>query len=304
MEHKTQLLVVGAGAAGLTAALYARRAGMDVIVLGRAPYGGQIAETAMIENYPALPLTDGYTFASALYQQAASLGAKLISAEVTGVLALSAQQRTLQTADGSKYTGEKLVLAVGAKRRKLGCPGEERLLGSGVSYCASCDGAFFRGKTVAVVGGGNTALEDALTLSALCERVYLIHRRDAFRGEKYLEEAVHKKQNIQPILQEEVAEIEGAQHVEAVRLKNRKEALAVDGVFVAVGQEPDTALFRAFVNCDEGGYFIAGEDCKTNLPGVFAAGDCRTKLLRQIVTAAADGAVAAFSASQEVQSGM
>lgn len=299
MHHQTDILIAGAGAAGLTAALYARRAGADVIVLGRAPYGGQITQTAMIENYPALPLTDGYTFASALYKQAAGLGAKLIADEVVAAIALEDTQKTLETASGAHYSAPTLIIATGAKRRQLHCPGEERLTGSGVSYCAACDGAFFRDKTVAVVGGGNSALEDALTLSAMCQRVYLIHRRDTFSGQPYLINAVRKKQNIHPVMQEEVTEIIGTQRVCAVRLTDRR--LTVDGVFIAIGQVPDTALFSAQIECDKTGYFLAGEDCKTNVPGVFAAGDCRKKPLRQIITAAADGAVAAMGAAQSIQ---
>ena len=199
-------------------------------------------------------------------------------------------------------TGNAVIAAPGAQRRKLDCPGEGKLVGRGVSYCATCDGAFFRGKTVAVAGGGNTALEDALFLSNICSSVYLIHRRNEFRAEKYLQDAVEKKQNITLLLDSNVTEVLGEERVSALTVENkksgRKSQLAVDGLFVAIGLAPDTSLFAPLTELDRGGYFVAGEDCRTKVPGLFVAGDARQKPLRQLITAAADGAVAATQAAE------
>ena len=293
----TDIIIIGAGAAGLTAAIYAVRAGLTVKVYEKNFYGGQIAETSEVENYPAIEKITGVELATNIYNQAVAQGVEIVFEAVTSV-ELSKSPKVIHTAQNA-CKAKAVILANGVKRRKLGCPGEESLTGRGVSYCATCDGAFFKDRVTAVVGGGNTALEDALYLSNICKKVYLIHRRDAFRGEKALEKAVYTKKNIEILFDAQVTEIKGEQRVNAVTVsQSEKEPydIPVDAIFIAIGLMPDNSLFASEVSLDAYGYFDAGEDCKTNLQGVFAAGDSRAKLLRQIITAASDGAVAAQQA--------
>ena len=291
------IVIIGGGPAGLTAALYARRAGLSPIVLEQTVYGGQVANTPEVENYPGIPSISGVDLAMALYDQVAALGVEVRLEAPTG-FRLEGGTKEILTAKGS-YTAGAVIIANGAKRRKLSCPGEDRLAGRGVSYCATCDGAFFRGQEVAIVGGGNTALEDALFLAGNCSAVHLIHRRDAFRGSQILAEAVHYNAVVEEIL--------GEDRVSGVRLRDtvtgEEELLPVAGAFVAIGLVPDNAAFAGQLAMDEAGYLVAGEDCRTSLPGVFAAGDTRTKEVRQIVTAAADGAVAAVHAASYLSAG-
>lgn len=288
------VLIIGAGTAGLTAALYANRAGLKVMVLEKAIYGGQIVNTPLIENYPALAEVSGFDFVQGLFEQAVTKFQTPVVYETIQSCMLDGAVKTVVT---EKRTIEArcVILAAGAEHRKLGCDGEERLKGRGVSYCATCDGAFFRGKDVAVVGGGNTALQDARYLANHCKKVYLIHRRDAFRAAKIEVEQTLARENVVPVYDSEVEAILGDNQVQGIRVKNRTsgtvQELAVDGVFVAVGLVPASGDFS--VEVDDGGYIVAGEDCKTNVAGVFAAGDIRTKRVRQLVTAAADGAVSA-----------
>ena len=295
----TDILIVGAGPAGLTAALYARRAGMSVTVFDKAVYGGQAAITPEIENYPAIDGITGPEFAQRLYEQAAGLGADIRFEEVTS-LRLAGEAKVARTGGGT-YEARAVILAHGVRRRKLVCPGEEELLGKGVSYCATCDGAFFRDKDVAVVGGGNTALEDALYLAEVCRCVTLIHRRAAFRGEKPLADAVRAHTAIRKLMGYEVERIEGEGKVEALLLRENGGSeplrLPVSGAFIAIGYEPDNAWLEGQIDLDPEGYILSDEGCATNLKGVFVAGDNRRKPLRQIVTAAADGAVAAHQAA-------
>ena len=295
------ILIVGAGPAGMTAAIYGQRAGYRTLILEEALLGGQIANTPEVENYPAVGKISGVELGLNLYNQAIEQGAQV---EFDGVVAadLSGSEKRLTTQSGVVYTAKAVIIANGAKRRKLGIPGEEEYAGRGVSYCATCDGGFFKGKATAVIGGGNTALEDALYLANLCTQVHLIHRRDTFRGGKVLVDAVLARENIQihyDTVPEQVVSADG-QKVSGLAVRNVKtgaqETLGVQGVFVAVGLAPDNQLFAGQVALDPAGYIIAGEDCKTNLEGVFAAGDTRTKSVRQIVTAAGDGAVAAAEA--------
>lgn len=297
----TDLLIVGGGCAGLTAAIYGIRAGLSVTVLEGGFAGGQIAITNEIENYPGYVKISGPDLAMKIYDQAQALGADIRLEEAVAA-SLSPSVKSIRTAEGD-YEGKSVIIANGVKRRMLGCPGEEKLTGKGVSYCATCDGAFFKGKDVAVVGGGNTALEDALFLSNLCETVHLIHRRNAFRGEKHLADAVKSRQNILFHGETVVKEILGEKAVTAVIQQNtvsKAEAiLPVSAVFVAIGLIPDNHIFTE-LSLDPNGYISAGEDCKTNIDGVFAAGDTRTKTLRQILTAASDGATAAFQAANYV----
>ena len=293
------ILILGGGPAGLTAALYAKRAGVSVLVLEKTIYGGQVINTPTVENYPGIASITGVDLAMALHDQVTGLGVEVRMEEPISCQ-LDTDPKVVTTSRGS-YEAKTVILANGVKRRQLGCPGEERLAGRGVSYCATCDGAFFQGKVTAIVGGGNTALEDALFLANHCTTVHLIHRRDAFRGSAILVQAVEKRENIVLHYDTVVEEIQGENKVESLRLKNvqtgKETALAADGVFVAVGLMPDNEAFAGQVEMDKAGYIVAGEDCRTSQPGVYAAGDTRTKAVRQIVTAAADGAVAALGAA-------
>lgn len=297
----TDIIVIGAGCAGLTAAVYAVRAGLSVLVLEKGLYGGQIAITDTVENFPSIEKISGYELAGNIYQQAVNQGVKIVFEEVTAV-SLEGKEKTVTTA-GNAYTAHAVIIANGVKRRKLGCPGEEELTGKGVSYCATCDGAFFRGKEVAVVGGGNTALEDALFLSNLCKKVIMLIRGEAFRGERILQEAVRQRKNVEVRFHTTVERIEGTEQVERLVVKKKgedtEETLPVSAAFIAIGLVPENGMFT-MLEQDEHGYLIAGEACNTRLEGVYAAGDTRSKLLRQIITAAADGAVAAFQAANAI----
>ena len=291
------MIIIGAGTAGLSAAIYGVRAGKSVLVLEGENYGGQIINSPEVENYPGIAKISGFEFATGLYEQAQNLGA---------VIAFEAVSRVEKTGrDFVVYTDERelpchsVILATGAKNRPLGLEREMELIGAGVSYCATCDGAFFRNQVTAVVGGGSTALEDAEFLSSYCSKVYLIHRRDAFRGEQWLVENLRKKENVEFVLNSVVTEILGENGVEGIRVKDKvtgeERKLEINGLFVAIGQMPDNHAFEALVELDESGYIRALEDCKTSEPGIFAAGDCRTKTVRQLTTAASDGAVAGLS---------
>lgn len=299
------VLIIGGGPAGLSAAIYAKRAGVSTLVLEQSIYGGQITNTPEVENYPGVLKISGADLAMLLYEQVNDLGVE-VRLEGVESLDLTGPVKTVRTAQET-YEARTVIIANGAKRRKLECPGEERLAGHGVSYCATCDGAFFRGKEVAIVGGGNTALEDALFLSNHCSMVHLVHRRDAFRGSKILADAVLARENIQIHYDSVTQEIQGDSKVSAIVLKNVKtdavETVPVSGVFVAVGLAPDNGIFAGQVELDPAGYIVAGEDCKTSQEGVYAAGDTRTKEVRQIITAAADGAVAAVEAANRVNAG-
>ncbi len=290
------IIIIGGGPAGLTAALYAKRAGCSTLLLEGGVLGGQAAATPAIENWPGTAHISGADFAENLSAQSRALGAELRFEAATGLEAAGGV-KTVTTAAGS-YSGRAVILANGVRRRKLGVPGEDRLTGRGVSSCATCDGGFFRGRDVAVVGGGNTALEDALYLAALCPTVWLIHRRSRFRGERHLVDSVGDVANIRPLMDTRVVEIQGEHAVSAVVTEGPRgrRVLPVSGVFAAVGLVPDNAAFSPPLELDEQGYICAGCDCRTGLPGVFAAGDTRTKDLRQLVTAAADGATAAAQA--------
>ena len=301
----TDVLVVGAGTAGLTAAIYACRTGLSCTVLESESPGGQILNSPEVENFPALPKVSGFDFSMALYKQAQESGAKIEFADVLSAN-IRGRAKHLETTEGY-YEGKTLIIANGAKRRKLGCAGEERLAGRGVSYCATCDGAFFRGKDVAMVGGGNTAMEDSLFLSTLCNKVYIIHRRDSFRASNVLTESVKQRGNIELVMHGGVESINGENAVESLSVKDLKTGeiknIPVSAVFIAVGLVPDNGAFAGDIELDKSGYIVAGENCRTNIEGVYAAGDTRTKQLRQLVTAAADGAVAAFEAANYLNTG-
>ena len=299
-EKVYDVIVVGAGPAGLTAALYCGRAGFETLVLEKLSPGGQMATTNEIENYPGFPgVTDGFTLAMNMSAQAESFGVKQDYAEVTA-LRVEGDLKLLETTAGT-LQAKSVILAPGAAPRLLGLENENALRGKGVSYCATCDGAFYRKKTVAVIGGGDTAAADAVFLSSLCEKVYLVHRRDQLRASKSYTAKLDKP-NIEFVWDSVVEEILENGRVCGIRVRNVKtdevREIELQGVFVAVGNIPATDFVRGAVELDAAGYFTAGEDTKTDLPGVFAAGDCRRKPLRQIVTAAADGAVAAYAAEE------
>lgn len=294
------LIIVGGGPAGLNAALYAARAGLDAVLFEKMFAGGQMMTTTTFENYIGFPNgVAAVDLALNMEEQAKNAGAKILYEEIESV-ELGGKVKKVKTA-GGEYEAKTVILCTGAEPRTLGVDGEDRLRGMGVSYCATCDGAFFKGKEVAVVGGGDTALEDALFLSRYCNKIYLIHRRESFRGAKVLENKVRETANIELVLDTVVEKIEGEDTVTAVLMRNVKtdecKELNVDGVFVAVGTKPNTELFDGQLELD-GGYVAAGEDAVTSLPGVYAAGDVRKKPLRQVITAAADGAVAVYSATK------
>ncbi len=292
------MIIIGSGPAGLAAAIYGQRAKLSVLVVEKQPMsGGQIINTYDVDNYPGMPGVGGFELAMKFREHADGLGMQVVTAEVQSV-ELSGDVKRVITNEGT-YESRTIVIATGATHRKLGVAGEDALSGMGVSYCATCDGAFFRGKEVAVIGGGDVALEDALFLARVCAKVYLIHRRDVFRGAKTLQEKVMNTENIEIIWDTTVESIEGEGVVESIHLYNKKkeesQVLSVQGVFVAVGIQPNSELFRNMLDMDAAGYICAGEDGVTSQPGVFVAGDVRTKQLRQIITAAADGANAVTS---------
>lgn len=297
------LIIAGAGPAGLAAAIYAKRAELDTVVVERAPMsGGQIINTYDVDNYPGLPGMSGFDLAMKFREHCDKLGAKFLEGEIAKA-ELTKEEKKLVLTDGTVLEGKAVILAMGAASRKLGVPGEKEFSGMGVSYCATCDGAFFRNKTTAVVGGGDVAVEDAIFLARICKKVYVIHRRDEFRAAKMLVTALQKMENVEFVLHHTVEEIKGKDRVESIRVKNKEDGtereLQTDGIFIAVGTTPNTEAFQTSgVDLDQNGYLVAGEDTKTNIPGVFAAGDVRTKRLRQVITAAADGACAVTAAEE------
>lgn len=296
------VIIIGAGTAGMSAAIYARRADKTVLMLEASMYGGQIVNAAEVENYPGIRKIAGFQLAMDLYEQASSLGAELQSETVTKLE--DCGDYKLVYAGDKCYEARTVILATGAKNRKLGLEAEARLTGRGISYCATCDGTFYREKTAAVYGGGNTAFGDVEYLAGLCKQVYLIHRRQEFRGNAKLAEQLQQKENVTFILNTVITDIQGEEQLENIVIRNvvsqEESMLSIDGLFIAIGQEPANAAFAELITMDDYGYIMAGEDCKTNVPGIFAAGDCRTKQVRQLSTAAADGTVAALAAIEYV----
>ena len=294
------LIIIGAGPAGMSAAVYGKRAGLDLLVIEKNPMGGgQVLNTYEVDNYLGLPGINGFDMGMAFQKHAKDLGAQFVTATVTE-LKLQGEVKEIVTNKGT-YEAKTVILALGAHHAHLEVPGEEALAGKGVSYCATCDGAFYRGKVAAVVGGGDVAVEDAIYLARFCEKVYLIHRRDSLRAAKSLQDKLFALENVEVIWNQVVEEIKGEENVQSLSLKNTlddsQSILSVDGVFIAVGIKPDTELVKEQVDCNNAGYVIAGEDCKTSLEGVYVAGDARQKPLRQIITAVSDGANAATYAS-------
>lgn len=298
------IIVIGGGPAGYTAALYAARAGLSTLVIEKFSAGGQMTETQSIENYPGFDEgVDGFTLGFKMQAGAEKYGAKTVSREVVSV-DLSAKPKRIRTAK-EEYLAKTVIIATGAAHKHLGLAREEELIGRGVGYCAACDGMLYRGKTVAVVGGGNSAAADALLLSRICKKVYLIHRRDTLRAEKIHHEPLMRAETVEFKWNSVVKTLNGENTLSSVTVENKatgaEEALPIDGLFISVGRSPVTALFEGQLAL-EGGYIVAGEDTKTSLPGVFAVGDVRTKAVRQIVTAAADGAVASHFAEEYIAS--
>ncbi len=294
--------IIGGGTAGMTAAVYGQRAGKRTVIIEGMNYGGQITVSPKVENYPGITSVSGAEFSMNLLDQAMALGAETELEQVTGIRD-EGGIKVIET-EGKEYPCRTVIIATGVTHRHLGLEKEEKLLGAGVSYCATCDGAFFKGKDVAVIGGGNTALQDAGVLSNYCNKVYLVHRRDEFRGEAGLVEPLKRKDNVEFVLSATVKDIVGENVVEGLTLNNKKTGedfqILVSGIFVAIGQVPDNQVFADMVNLDESGFVKASEDCETSCPGIFTAGDCRTKEVRQLITAAADGAVAALAACKYI----
>lgn len=297
MDKVYDVVIAGSGPAGLTAAIYAERAELQTIVIEKEiASGGQVLNTYEVDNYPGLPGINGYDLGMKFREHADRLGAEFVTDDVVRVERADGLF-TVVCGEGS-YTAKTVIIATGASHRKLGVPGEEELTGMGVSYCATCDGAFFRNRVTAVVGGGDVAIEDAIFLSRMCKKVYLIHRRDELRGARTLQTQLFALENVEVVWDSVVEKINGEEQVESVTIKNVKtekaEELPVDGVFLAVGINPQSGAFDGLVEMDHG-YIKAGEDCETSVPGIFAAGDVRTKQLRQVSTAVADGANAITS---------
>ena len=292
------IIIVGAGPAGLTAALYASRANKSVLVFEGKAYGGQILNASVVENYPGVGNTSGFEIATTMYNQVKERGVEIKYETVLNVT----PELEVKTSNGT-YKAKAIILATGAQNRKLNLPNEVELIGKGVSYCATCDGNFYKGKDVAVIGGGNTALEDALYLSNICNKVYLVHRRDTFRGEdKYIKE-IEEKDNIEVIYNSKVQSINGNDYLESITIidnESNTRDISISGLFIAVGQEPKNEMFANVVELDEKGYIKTIDDVHTNTEHIYVAGDCRNKDLKQLTTAVSDGSIAATVAIKEM----
>ena len=299
------MIIIGGGPGGYTAALYAARAGLKVVVLEKLSAGGQMALTTQIDNYPGFENgIDGFQLGEQMQQQAERFGAETVLAEVTAVN-LSGKEKEVITTDGTFY-GKTVVIATGADPKKLGLPEENQLVGRGVNYCAACDGMRYRGKTVVVIGGGNTAVADALQLSRIAQKVILVHRRDTLRATQVYHDQLLRTPNIELRWNSQVTELLSDGKLTGIKLRNvqtgAESTLDCDGIFVSIGRAPITKLFAGQLSLDESGYIIAGESTESSVPGVFAVGDVRTKVLRQVVTAVADGALAAHYAEEYLAS--
>ncbi len=294
------IIVVGAGPAGLTAALYALRASKSVLVIEQSTFGGQVTFSPKIENYPGMPEMSGNEFADKLLDQVLSMGAEVEMEKVTGIV--DEGQRKLVFADSKVFEAQAVIIAVGVRHRQLGLPNENALVGNGVSYCAVCDGAFYKDKVTGVVGGGNSALQEAVLLSDLCEKVYVFQNLAFFTGEKKLLEILDKKSNVELLTEVTVKELKGDEELRSVVLNtvSGEKEITLDGLFVAIGLEPKNLAFAEIAALDDNGYFGSDESCTTKTQGIFVAGDCRQKAIRQITTAASDGAVAALAACRYI----
>jgi thioredoxin reductase (NADPH) len=287
------IIVIGAGIAGLTAAIYLRRASKKVLVLEARSYGGQIVNASKIENYPAEPNISGFELAQKIYNQAVNLGVEVLFEKVVNIESNASFKEVITSKN--RYRCLTIILATGSDSRKLGLDNEDKLVGKGISYCATCDGNFYKGKVVAVVGGGETAIEDVIYLSHLASKVYLIYRKDNI---EYLDK-LKNINNLEIVCNSHIIQINGDNHLESIDIKNndgKETNIKLEGLFIAIGRTPENQNFAKLLNLDDNGYIISNEDCNTNVPGIFVAGDARTKKLRQLVTAASDGAVAATEA--------
>ena len=292
------IIIIGAGPAGLTAALYALRANKKVLVLEAKSYGGQIVNAGKIENYPALPNISGFDYATALYNQVKDLGMEIKYETVLRV----EEDKTVVTSK-NEYKAKAIIIATGSENRKLNLDRESEFIGKGISYCATCDGNFYKNKVVAVIGGGNTALEDAIYLSNIADKVYLIHRRDSFRGEDVYLDEIRGNSNIEIITNSNVSKLNGEEKIESIDIvdnDNNTRNIEVDGVFIAVGREPKNEIFANVATLNKLGYIISEDGVHTNIPGIYVAGDCREKSLRQLTTAVSDGSIAAVTAIKEM----
>ena len=298
MANIYDLLIIGGGPAGLTAATYARRASRSVLVLEKGAFGGQITWSPKVENFPGLLSVSGTELGDMLLAQAMEQGAEVELEEAVSAVKDENGLFTVGTESGAFYTARTVILATGAKPRRTNLPHEEELIGNGIGFCAVCDGAFFKDRRVAVYGGGNSALQDALFLADLCSEVTVIHRRDSFRGEARLVEALKQRSNVRLLTGTVISALEGEDELTGIRISTAGEEafLPLEGLFVAIGHMPDNEAFRSLLSLDAAGYADSGEDCLTATPGFFVAGDCRAKSVRQVTTAAADGAVAALAA--------
>lgn len=299
------IIIIGAGPAGLTSAIYAKRANKNVLVLEAKNYGGQIINTLDIENYPANEHISGFDFATKLYNQAKNLGAEIKYEKVVDINNLGKEKEVITTKN--TYKTKTIIIATGSENRKLGLPNEDEFASKGISYCATCDGAFYKEKTVAVVGGGNTALEDALYLADLASKVYLIHRRDEFRGEESTINLLKEKDNIEFLYNSNVTKLNTKDRLESIEVTSNDgetRTIDVDALFIAIGRIPENQNFAKLINLDNAGYIISNEYCHTNVEGIFVAGDNRVKELRQLVTATSDGAIAAVEAIKYINSSL
>ena len=289
------IIIIGGGPAGLTAALYACRANKKVLVIEKDSFGGQITQSPKVENIPGFTEVTGNEFAEKLVEQVLAQEADVECAEVLEIV--DGEYKRVVT-DSGEYTAKAVIIATGAKHRLLGLENEENLIGEGISFCAVCDGAFYEGKTVAVIGGGNSALQEAILLSDLAKKVYVIQNLDFFTGEEKLVEVLKSKENVEIILGTVVEKLIGETELKGVELNSNGEIseLDIDGMFVAIGLVPQNDVFKSIVELDERGYIVSGENCLTSTDGIFVAGDCRTKRIRQVITAAGDGAISALAA--------
>ena len=298
------IIIVGGGPAGLTAALYALRAGKTALIIEKNAFGGQITWSPKVENFPTIESISGTELADRLMEQTMNQGAEMELDEVTAI-ELDGDVKRVKTEFGGEFEAKTVIIATGARPRMLGIEREAELVGSGVCFCAVCDGAFYKGRPVAVNGGGNSALQDAMLLSDTCSRVYLVHRRDSFRGEAKLVEALREKENVEFVLNSSITALHGETELTGITVTDKmgnERKIAVDGLFVAIGHAPDNGIFAELIDLDAGGYADSGEDCMTKTSGVFVAGDCRKKSVRQLTTAAADGSAAALAACSYIDS--
>lgn len=300
MTH--DIIVIGAGPAGLTAALYGLRAGKSVLILEKGAFGGQATFSPKIENYPGMTQISGSELADKMVEQVLFQGADVEVEEVLEIKDKGEHKEVIT--DMGSHLAKAVIIATGAEHRRLGAPGEDKFIGEGISFCAVCDGAFYAGKKIAVIGGGNSALQEALSLSEICEKVTLVQNLDFLTGEKRLQELIEKKENIEVILSHTVERVLGDESFEGIVIKgdDGESTLALDGMFVAIGLIPAAKEFASITKLDERGYVVSDEKCLTDTEGVFVAGDCRTKEIRQISTACADGAVAALAAVKYIES--